>query len=558
MKKWKILNNKKETTTIQDVIDILFENRSLKTQKEREKFLNPEIYDITLTSVGLDAKEFKKFKKRIEVSIEIQEKTIIFGDYDVDGICASAILWETLFVKNKSAVPYIPERIEEGYGLSKKGIDNVLISHPDTKLIITVDNGIVAYDAIDYAKKKGIDIIVTDHHALGKKKNNALCILHTVSLCGAGIAWVIAKELGFETKEEIHKKLELAMLATIADLVPLVSSNRAIVKEGLQIIKDTKRIGLQELLLAADIDKKDVSVYTVSHILSPRLNASGRIDKAINALRLLCTHNREKAKYYSSMLGIVNRDRQDLTLDAVTHAKTLSLKTSYSSKITIVADKSYNPGVIGIVASQMVESYYRPSFAISIGEEISKGSARSITGVNIIELLRSVSPHLIEVGGHPMAAGFSVKTVHMEEFFKALAKKAESIVTDEILERFITIDALLPFSLIDKKLFLEIEKLSPFGMGNPEPVFGTENVGILDVRRIGKEGKHLKMKLSKEGTVFDAVGFGLSKKHDISIGDMVGIAYTIDENEWQGKKTMQLKVKDIRSSLQDTHRKNAA
>lgn len=548
MKKWKILSNKKQIATIRNVVDVLFENRSIKTEKEKEEFLNPDLKNITLSSVGLDAQEFEKFRKRIDVSIKNQEKTIIFGDYDVDGICASAILWETLFVKNKKSVPYIPERIKEGYGLSKKGIDNVLLLHPDTKLIITVDNGIVAYDVIDYAKKKKLDIIVTDHHLLGKKKNNALSILHTVNLCGAGIAWIIAKELGFEKKEKVFEKLELAMLATIADLVPLTNANRAIVKEGLKIIKDTSRIGLQELLLQADINKEDVGVYTVSHIIAPRLNASGRIDKAINALRLLCTHNREKAKYYSSMLSMVNRDRQDLTLDAVEHAKTLSITTSYSSKITIVADKSYNPGIIGIVASQMVESYYRPSFAVSIGEEISKGSARSIKGVNIIELLRSVSSHLIEVGGHPMAAGFSVKTDHMEEFFIALAKKAESIVTDEILERFITIDMLLPFELIDKKLFLAIEKLSPFGMGNLEPVFATEDVEVLDVRRIGQEGKHLKMKVSKEGKVFDAIGFGLSKKHDIAIGNIVGIAYTIDENEWQGRKTVQLKVKDIKKN----------
>ena len=549
MKKWKIIHQglgEGVKGSVEENVNILLKNRGLTTKKDIASFLHPDIEKVSLESSQIDPKEFKKFKKRIAVSIKNHEKTIIFGDYDVDGICASAILWETLFVKNKKAIPYIPERIEEGYGLSKKGIDNVLISHPDTKLIITVDNGIVAYDAVDYANGRGIDVIITDHHAIGKKRNNALCILHTVSLCGAGIAWVIAKELLFETKDEVYKKLELAMLATIADLVPLISVNRAIAKEGLQLIKNTKRIGLQELFLAADIDKKDVGVYTVSHIIAPRLNASGRIDKAINALRLLCTHDKEKAKYYASMLGTFNRDRQDLTSDAVEHAKTLSIKTSYSSKITIVADKSYNPGVIGIVASHMVEHYYRPSFAVSIGKEISKGSARSIIGVNIIELLRSVSSHLIEAGGHPMAAGFSVKTDHMEKFFKALARKAESIVTDEILERFITIDMLLPFELIDKKLFQEIEKLSPFGMGNSEPVFATEDVEVSDVRRIGQEGKHLKMKLSKEGKIFDAVGFGLSQKHDVQIGDIVSVAFTIDENEWQGKKTMQLKVKDIR------------
>ena len=544
MKKWKILSTV-TAKSVEVVFEELLKNRGI-NKKNLKSFLEPSLENVTLELVGLSKKDFEKFEKRIDQANKAKEKIIIYGDYDVDGICASAILWETLYSKSKNVFPYIPDRAEEGYGLSIKGIDNVLINYPDTKVVITVDNGIVAYDAIDYANKLGLEIIITDHHQMGSKKNNASIILHTTNLCGAGIAWVLARELKFESKEKIREKVELAMLATIADLVPLVGANRAIVKVGLEILKNTKRVGLQEILREAKIEKGKIGVYTVGHIISPRLNATGRIDKAVNSLRLLCTKDINKARELASSISLINRNRQDLTEDSVAHAKMLHISNSYSERITIVSHKSYNAGVIGIVASQMVETYYKPAFAISIGEEISKGSARSIKGVNIIELLRSVSDHLIDVGGHPMAAGFSVHTKKLEEFFKALSLKAEKIVTDEILERYITIDLLLPLRLISKKLYQEISKLEPFGMGNPEPVFATEDVLVSEIRKIGRDSNHLKMKLENGGKTFDAVGFGLANMYDIDHGDQISIAYTIDENEWQGKKSLQLKIRDIK------------
>lgn len=548
-KKWKILyseNSDKKIGNIDDVVKILLENRSLNTKSEIESFFLSDINSVSLKSSFIDKKQFERFKKRIEEAFEKSEKIIVFGDYDVDGICSSAILWETLYSKTKRVFPYIPDRVDEGYGLSKKGIDNVLVEYPDTKVIITVDNGIVAYDAVSYAKEKGIDVIVTDHHVKGKKLPDAYCILHTTSLCGAGIAWVIAKELSYESKEKVIEKLEFAALATIADLVPLVGNNRVIVKKGLEILKDTKRVGLKELLKDAGIEKNGVSVYMVGHIISPRINATGRIQSAMNALRLLCTNNPLKAKVLTSMLSDVNRDRQDLTEESVAHAKLLAIKNTYSKRITVVSDESYNQGIIGLVASHLVESYYRPSFAIAVGKEISKGSARSIKGVNIIELLRSVSDTLIEAGGHPMAAGFSIETSRIEEFTKELSYKAETVVTDEVLQRFITIDLMLPFNIIDKSLISEILKLEPCGMGNPEPVFATTGVEVLEVRKIGRDQNHLKLKLSKDGKIFDAVGFRLADKVEVSAGDHIDVAYTVDENEWNGKTTLQLKIKDLK------------
>ena len=548
MKHWKFLSQKSEVRSqksTQEVVKILLENRNLISKEDINKFLNPDIKATSLASCGIDEKEFEKFKTRIEKAIVKSEKIIIFGDYDVDGITSCAILWETLYSKTKSVVPYIPDRADEGYGLSIKGIDNVLEENPDTKIIITVDNGIVAFDAVDYANKKGIDVIVTDHHVKGKKLPNAYCIIHTTSLCGGGISWVLANELQYESSEKVHEKLELATLATVADLVPLINDNRAIVKEGLEVLRDTKRTGLIELLKEAGIVKESLGVYAIGHVIAPRLNATGRIQSAMNALRLLCTRDQKKAQDFAKMLGGVNRDRQGLTEESVSHAKLLAIENS-SHHITIVSDVSYNQGVIGLVASQLVEIYYKPAVAIAIGESVSKGSARSISGVNIIELLRSVSDHLLEAGGHPMAAGFSVATERIDEFMKALEKKASEVVTEELLKRYLKIDAVIPFSIVTMEFLDAIGKLEPYGMGNPEPVFATKNVSIVEKRRIGREQNHLKLKVESDGKTFDAVAFGMADKIDLSEGDTVDIAYIIDKNEWNGKVSLQLKIRDIK------------
>lgn len=548
MKHWKIIEKGNIAGSPSEIVKVLLRNRNFTEKKDIDNFIKADIGQVTLASSGIDIKEYEKFNKRVDTAIKKNEKIVIFGDYDVDGICATAILWETLYSKTKNVLPYIPDRVDEGYGLSIRGIDNLLEKNPEVKIIITVDNGIVAYDAVSYAVKKGIDVIITDHHVKGKRKPSAFCILHTTQLCGAGIAWVLSKELGFENKDKIDEKLELATLATVADLVPLVSNNRAIVKSGIEKLRSTKRTGIRELLRDAGVDRETVGVYVIGHIIAPRLNATGRIQSAMNALRLLCTTNLQKAKELAAMLGSVNRDRQGLTEESVEHAKLLAIETSVSSKITIVSHKSYNQGVIGLVASQLVESYYRPAIAIAIGDKVSKGSARSITGVNIIELIRSVSDTIIEAGGHPMAAGFSVETSRILDFTKAISEKAEKVVTEEILKRYLKIDMSLPFEMITKELISEIDKLEPFGMGNPEPVFATENVEIMEIRKIGREQNHLKLRVVKNSVIFDAVAFGMADKSDLSEGDTADIAYQISENEWNGKKSLQLKIKDIRKS----------
>ncbi len=352
MKKWKTLNKLKvksdpfdktqghpersrmdEKLKVNEVIKILLENRGLKTKKEIDEFLNPKLEDITIKNVGIDNKQLQKAIERIRKAIKNKERIVVFGDYDVDGICGTAILWETLNSLGARAMPYIPHRVEEGYGLSIKGIQNVITSsHPELGsgsrfrnkfgmtnnqvqhdnergLIITVDNGIVANAAVEFANKQGIDVIITDHHvpsnpSTGSGLPKAFAIVHTTKLCGTGVAYLLARSVwgvargkeatNYELLATSH--LELVALATVADLVPLVGANRTLLKFGLQQLRKTQRIGLKAVFQEAGIEQDKLGVYEIGHVIAPRLNAMGRLDYAMDSLRLLCTKNGERAR----------------------------------------------------------------------------------------------------------------------------------------------------------------------------------------------------------------------------------------------------------------------
>lgn len=549
MKRWE--TRQKLKVQNENLIDLLLENRGIKTEKEREEFLQPKLEAITPKSVGIDLKQLKKALTRIQKAIKTKEQVIVFGDYDVDGITGSAILWETLHSLGADVLPYIPHRMEEGYGLSTIGIQNAKLKVQSLKLIITVDNGIVASEAVDFAKKNNIDVIITDHHTVGEKLPDAHAIVHTTKLCGAGVAYLLSKELNPENDEDTH--LELATLGTVADLVPLTGANRAIVKAGLATLSKTKRLGLQELYKQARIQKDGFSPYEIGFIIGPRLNASGRIESAMDSLRLLCTTNRARAEELAAKLELVNKERQQLLKEAKEHAITeVRSRKSEVGSLLFVAHESYPQGVIGLVAGKLVEEFYRPAIVVAIADKQSKASVRSISGFNIIEFLRMHSDFFVNVGGHPMAAGFTVATEKIDDLKKTLEEKANELLTEEVLTRSLKIDCEVDFSLLTKDLYTAIQTLAPFGMGNPEPVFATKNVVIDDIRIMGKDGSHLKLVLrqaisdKQQEKNFEAVGFGMGGlAADLHVGDKINVAYTLDENSWNGNIKLQLKLKDI-------------
>jgi single-stranded-DNA-specific exonuclease len=553
MKNW-ILQQNTHATTLDDLINIILQNRNI---TDTDTFLNPKLKDVTPEKVGIDKFQLLKTLKRLKKALDKKEKIIVFGDYDVDGITGTAILWESLHEIGFNTMPYIPNRIEEGYGLSVKGIENVLEKYPDTKIIITVDNGIVANTAVDFANEKNLEVIITDHHMPSEGLDNlpkAFSIVHTTSLCGAGVAYVLSKEVfdfldlkEKKTKEDRH--LELATLATIADLVPLTGANRAIVKHGLPYLCDTKRHGLLEIYRQAAIESKKIGVYEVGHIIGPRLNAAGRLESAMDSLRLLCTNDLTRAQELAFQLNNTNKERQNLMFDSAAHASTHVRSNGYESKkILFVGSENYKEGVIGLVAGRLVEEYYKPAIVLSIGEEKSKGSVRSISGFNIIEFLRLAEDLFINVGGHPMAAGFTVETKNIKALQEKLEQLSMDKLPDELLVRSLKIDCLLDLSDITQTVYDKIQKLGPFGMGNPEPVFAALGVTIDDIRSIGKDGKHLKMKVSQNNSQrFDAIAFGMAPEWgSLDIGTQIDIAFTVDENEWNGRKSLQLKVRDIK------------
>lgn len=553
MKKWNVqseLTKKEGECDPEELIEVLLKHRGITTPEQKEEFLSPSLSRVTPSSSHLNKKELEKSLKRIDIAKKKKEKVVVYGDYDVDGVTASAILWETLFEAGIDALPYIPHRMEEGYGLSIAGITNLLEEQPEVKLIITVDNGIVAFEAVEFAKEKGIDVIITDHHQETSTLPAAYSFVHTHDLCGAGIAWLFSKEIR-ETYalSEVPDHLAFAALGTIADLVPLVGNNRAIVKEGLRVLNEIKRPGLWALFQEAALTQGKLGVFEIGYIIAPRLNAMGRLESAMDSLRLLCTKDITKAEKLAQMLGATNRERQELTKGLAKHAS-LKIKElqKETKKLLFIADATYQQGVIGLIAGKLVEEFYRPAIVLSIGELHTKASVRSVSGVNIIEFLRTYEAEFINIGGHPMAAGFTVETAKLSLLEELIDKLAEEKITDEQLIKVLKVDCELSFASLTPVLYEKLQVLSPFGMGNPEPTFVTRGVEIEDIRVLGKEGKHLKLRLKGTSSPFplEAICFGMVERFSsLKLGEHIDVLFTLDMNEWNGNRSLQLKVKDM-------------
>jgi len=543
----------------EEIIKILLENRGLKTARQKEEFLNPvSPTEFTAKDLGIAPKELQKAIKRIKAAIEKKESIIVYGDYDADGICATAILWETLYKLTKNVLPYIPERVSEGYGLNKQSVLQLKTRNPQLGLIITVDHGITAAEKIQDAQKLGIGVIVCDHHQPPKNKPKCTALVYTDQICAAAIAWFLSQEILrkiADRKLPITNHLDLVAIASIGDLEPLIGTNRSFVKYGLGVLNKTQRCGLLAIMEEAGIEKGKIGTYEVGYIIAPRLNAMGRIEHALESLRLLCTSQNEKARDLAGKLGLTNRERQLLTREtarqAIDNLKLIPPTAGQSSKLIFVAHESYNQGIIGLVAGKLVEEFYRPAIVISLGEIYSKASARSISGFNIIEAIRAQADLLVDAGGHPMAAGFTVETVKIEELKKRLSETAERKISEEILVKILKIDLEIPLEAISLSLWEKVQTLAPFGLGNPEPVLATEAV-VEDFRLVGVGGKHLKLTLSgtsaaeKKKTFFGAIAFNQGFwAEKLVFGQKVKVAFTLSLNEWNGEKKMELKIKDI-------------
>lgn len=523
--KWKIAPRRSD-----DLVEQLFINRGIKTKKEKEQFFHPRLSDFAsdLKIPGID-----KAVKRILEAIEKNELIIIYGDYDVDGICASAILYKALSSLGAKVLPYIPHREKEGYGLSRTGLE--FARERGASIVITVDNGIVAFEQAKFAKVIGLDLIITDHHLPAKEKPDAYAVVHSTKMCGAAVAWCLIRNL--IKKELVEELLQFCAIATVCDLMSLFHLNRAFVFEGLQVLKKTNNPGLLALANESGISPENISSFEIGYVIGPRINAMGRLEHAIDSLRLICTKDLMKAKKLAKLLCDTNSTRQQMTMEALEQARLLVDK---EKKIHVLVSKDWSMGIIGLVAGRICEEYSRPSVAISIGEEVSKGSARSITGINIVEIIREHADLLIDVGGHPGAAGFSLFSKNVEAFKKRLEKYEVKILEEE---RILEIDAEVDTKQLTKGLVAELEKFEPFGMGNRRPLLVTKGMQVSDIRTVGN-GKHLKGRANE----LDFIGFGMGELAPLLQRNQADFAYNLELDTYNGQEKLQLKVKDIKIS----------
>lgn len=523
--------------------------RGIENAHNIKLFFNPsKPHSIPLKDIGLKEAEIKKLAERLKKAKMQNEQIVIFGDYDTDGVCATAIVWEALHTLGFKVMPYLPNRFEEGYGIKADSIKKLKNIYPDLGLIITVDNGIVAIEAAQEAIKLGIDLVISDHHELGIEKPQALAVIHTTKTSGAGVSWFMMREIVriIKSNLDIKELLGLCALGTVADQLPLLGVNRSLVKYGILALRNTNRPGIVELCRAAQVMQNDIGTYEINYALAPRINAMGRLDSAMDSLRLLCTKNLTQAKKFANKLGKTNSQRQKIVEEVVVHAAQSASQKNWEN-IVILSHKSYHEGVIGLAASKLVEKYHLPAIVMNENGNICKASARSISGFNIIKAIRQLDGYLISGGGHEMAAGFSLKKENLHTFIDKIDEIAASLLTDKIRTRKLQIDLELGFNALSWDLAEKLNAFEPCGMGNFNPVFRTNNVEIKENKLLGKDGKHLRLILSESEREYEAVAFGFGNHaKTLKSGKKVDVAYNLDINRWNGKETLQLKIKDIK------------
>ncbi len=548
----------------------LLENRGISDEADEQRFVYPtrelDFHDPFLM------KDMTKAVERIFSAIKNKERIMIFGDYDVDGITGSAILIRILKALGAEVSCKLPSRLKDGYGLRTKFIDDFVNSN--VKLIITVDNGISCADEIDYANLKNIDVIVSDHHTVPARLPNATAILHPKipgcgypfsELTGAGVALKLAQALAISTPKFAPKKativnealvddfFDLACMGTVADLGDLRGENRYIVKEGLKKIAETRWPGLSKLKEKAGV-KGEITTETVGFQLCPRINAAGRMSDPTEALRLLITDEKNVEKY-AETLDLLNRDRQNIMKELIDIAEN-DIENQKENPILIVCNTSFHGGIIGLIAARLCEKYNKPSIAMEVRDDIIIGSCRSIPGLNIATALTRVQekspknkPVLINFGGHPAAAGFTLKAQDEKRLFTELNEVICEMMKDFEPSPLLNIDTVLGESDISFESLNIIRLLAPFGMGNPAPLFACTGLPVHEVVTVGKDKTHLKIRVRANGTIIDAIGFKLGGfEQNLRNAKKVDIVGELDENVWNGVSKIQLKIKDARIS----------
>jgi single-stranded-DNA-specific exonuclease len=481
------------------------------------------------------------------------EEIAIYGDFDADGITATALLVQGLSALGGKVIPYIPHRYREGYGLQIATLEK--LRKQGVNLVITVDTGITAIAEIQKARNMGLDIIVTDHHlplaslppalaVVDHKRSDSAC--QSAELAGVGVAFKLLQALlkGSGREELINSLLDLVALGTVTDMIPLTGDNRYWVKHGLELLNNTERLGLQEMMRCANLKQGNLDSESISWILGPRLNAAGRLDDAATSYRLLLTQDRLEAASLASDLEEKNAKRQRLTSELLERARENIIAAGADLPLLMTGDASYSTGVMGLVAGRLSEEFYRPVILFKFGPETCRGSGRSIPEFNLMAALKDCRDLLSNFGGHTKAAGFTVPTANLTQLQKRLLDLAQTQLAGLDLRPHIDIDAEVPLSVFAGETFKQIQRMAPFGSGNPLPTFVSRHVEIVDRRQFGSQCEHLGLKLKQGGTVWDAIGFRLGNRAQETTA-YLDIAYNLDIDRWNGGEKLRLKLLDF-------------
>ena len=531
----------------------ILRRRDITDEQEAKAFLHPESFQAYYDPFLM--KDMDCAVARIRRAIEASEKIVVYGDYDVDGITATTLLVRALRRLDAVVDYYIPDR-QEGYGLHSESLQK--IADDGARLVVTVDCGIASTAEID-AMRGVLDIVVTDHHLPGETLPDAAAVIdpHRADceypfkdLAGVGVAFKLCQALFREIcGEEFEDDLEIVALGTVADIVPLLSENRKLVKLGLECMKETKLEGLRQLIEVAGLGGKDITSGQVGFVLAPRLNAAGRLETAMRGVELLLTEDDEKAKDIALTLNELNAERQQIEADILEQAKKqLASVDTTAARTLVVVGKNWHQGVIGIVASRLVDLYYRPTIVVSVQDGEGKGSCRSIKGFHLFDALTSAKDTLVQFGGHEMAAGLTVLPENIDALRAALDSYAETYMTEEDYVPCLALESELRPEEITTELVTELSNLEPYGMANPRPLFGSFGVEGLDVRVIGREGQHLKFLMESGTQTIQAIGWNMAEKSVMVDRGPVDIAYMPEINEWNGKISLQCKLSELRSS----------
>jgi single-stranded-DNA-specific exonuclease len=551
------IKNLAQALNVDDFVATLLVQRGIETFEDAKHFFRPSLdhlHDPFLM------KDMDKAVARIEVAIANQENILVFGDYDVDGTTAVSLVSSYLKTYYPNIATYIPDRYAEGYGISFKSID--FADDNGFTLIIALDCGIKSIDHVAYAKKRNIDFIICDHHRPGSTLPDAIAVLDPKredcsypydELCGCGVGFKLIQALGSKRGETINDfipYLDLVATAIAADIVPMTGENRVLSYFGLQVINSDPRPGIKALI--HQIKKQTLDITDVVFIIAPRINAAGRIKHGNHAVALLTEFDFEQAQQFASEIEQYNSDRKDLDKQ-ITKEGLLQIENNHEKErfTTVIYQEDWHKGVIGIVASRLIETYYRPTLVFTKSGDKYAASARSVKGFDVYNALEACSDHLEQFGGHMYAAGMTLKEENYSVFKEAFEKQVQETIHPDMLIPEIEIDAEIDFADITPKLTRILKQFEPFGPQNMTPIFLTKNVKDTGyAKRMGAEDEHLKLFVKQNNSEgIPAIGFGLGTKMDLTTNQKKFQAvYCIDENEWNGKISIQLRLKNIRET----------